>query len=92
MKNKWQRTVLELVVKMVSDVQDGYSFEIQPLIDIISKLLKTQRDEMVEKIKGMKVNQSNKGRTNPLTKHKWWFNNGYDSALDQVIQLLKEKK
>lgn len=48
------------------------------------------KKEIMEEIKGMKVNQSNEGRENPLTKHKWWFNNGYDSAVDDIVKFLSQ--
>ena len=93
---KWMGKTHDLIMDLnaFSDFVSARKY----LDKFIEKALKTQRDEMVEKVKGMKKNTNVYKQSLVALKMRDKYSlpdirniiKGYNKALDQVIQLLEE--
>jgi len=86
--NKWLEVMFSAGVG-----EDAFMITWSIFVYAIEKLVSEQKKALLSKLKeeveGMKEKDTNPElRRNPLTKHIFWFNDGYTNAIKDVLSLL----
>ena len=89
MSKQWEK---EFDEQFYNDLHsaEGSEYAMFNKTEEVKRFIDNKLAALRKKIEEKKVNQSNEERENPLLKHKWWFNNGYDSAIDDILQIIDE--